>query len=73
MRFRVLTYNIHKCIGGLDRRYDPYRIGNTIAHYDPDFVLMQEVAQKTRSSHYVSQVNKLAEILGMRHRRTSST
>lgn len=68
MRIRVLTYNIHKCIGGLDRRYDPYRIGDTIAHYAPDFVLMQEVAQRSSSSNYDSQVSKLGEMLGLRHR-----
>ncbi len=26
MRFRIVTYNIHKGIGGIDRRYDPARI-----------------------------------------------
>jgi len=31
MKLRVLSYNIHKCIGGLDRRYRPERIVETIA------------------------------------------
>ena len=26
MRLRLLTWNVHKCIGGLDRRYDPERV-----------------------------------------------
>lgn len=68
MRIRVLTYNIHKCIGGLDRRYDLFRVADTISYYEPDFVLMQEVAQRSKKSHYESQVNKLGELLGLQHR-----
>ncbi len=68
MRVRAISYNIHKCVGGLDRRYDPYRVADTITHYEPDFVLMQEVEQKSRKSNYDSQVNKLGELLGLRHR-----
>ena len=26
MKLRLLTWNVHKCIGGLDRRYDPERV-----------------------------------------------
>ena len=43
MRFRIVTYNIHKGIGGIDRRYRPERIAETLAHYEPDIVFMQEV------------------------------
>lgn len=42
---RVMTWNIHKGVGGLDRRYD---LGRTIAVIEaaqPDVVLLQEVAQ----------------------------
>ena len=36
MRLRVLSYNIHKCIGGADRRYDPTRIGEVIRALEPE-------------------------------------
>jgi len=42
---RVMSWNIHKGIGGLDRRYDLGRIVSVIVHYDPDILLLQEVAQ----------------------------
>ena len=43
MRPRLLTWNIHKGIGGIDRRYRPDRIVEVIRHYEPDVVLLQEV------------------------------
>ena len=42
MRFRIITYNIHKGIGGVDRRYRLQRIIETIAHYRPDIALLRE-------------------------------
>jgi endonuclease/exonuclease/phosphatase family metal-dependent hydrolase len=39
---RVLTYNIHSCIGA-DRRYDPHRILDIIKRIDADIVALQEV------------------------------
>ena len=42
-RFRLITYNIHRGIGGVDRRYRPERIIETLQRYRPDIVLMQEV------------------------------
>ncbi len=43
MKLRVLSYNIHKCIGGVDRRYDPSRIVEVIRKLDVDIVMLQEV------------------------------
>jgi len=40
---RLLTYNIHKGIGGSDRRYRLPRIIEVIEHENPDLILMQEV------------------------------
>ena len=40
---RLLTWNIHKGIGGVDRRYGPDRIIAVIRHYDPDVCVLQEV------------------------------
>ncbi|MEM7201957.1 MAG: endonuclease/exonuclease/phosphatase family protein [Planctomycetota bacterium] len=67
MRLCVVSYNIHKCVGGIDRRYNPDRVCETIAHYQPDIALLQEVAQGKRFRGDV-QVDRLAETLGFRHR-----
>lgn len=68
MHLRLLTYNIHKCIGGIDRRYEPERVRDTIAHYDPDVVLLQEVDHRAKRSQGDRQVDLLGELLGLRHR-----
>ncbi len=68
MRLRIITYNIHKCIGGLDRRYDPSRIVATVAHYRPDIVLLQEVDFLVARSNHDRQCDLLADGLGLRHR-----
>jgi endonuclease/exonuclease/phosphatase family metal-dependent hydrolase len=67
MRIRVVSYNVHKCIGGIDRRYDPYRIADVIGHYDPHFALLQETAQASRLYNHDRQHEKLADLLGFRH------
>ena len=68
MRFRLLSYNIHKCIGGVDRRYRPERVVEVIAHYSPDLVLLQEVDDACRRSRRDRQVDLLGEALGLEHR-----
>ncbi len=68
MRFRVLSYNIHKCIGGLDRRYRPERVADTIAHYEADFVLLQEVDNGVPRSQMHRQVDWLGDALDYPHR-----
>lgn len=68
MRLRILTYNIHKCIGGLDRRYRPERIRDTIGHYEPDIVMLQEVDEGARRSQGHRQVDMLGDMMGFRHR-----
>lgn len=68
MHLRVLTYNIHKCIGGVDRRYNPERVRDTIAHYDPDVALLQEVDHLVPRSNRDRQVDVLGDLLGYRHR-----
>lgn len=42
MEFRVLSYNIHRCIG-MDRRFKPERIAEILAHHNADLVFLQEV------------------------------
>lgn len=68
MRLRVVTWNIHKCIGGLDRRYDPARIADALAHYEPDVLLLQEVDEGARRSNGDRQVDLLGDRLGYAHR-----
>ena len=68
MHFKILTYNIHKCIGGVDRRYDPLRVAHVIARYDPDLIMLQEVDQHARRSNTDRQVDLLGDFLGLRHR-----
>lgn len=68
MHLRLLTYNVHKCIGGMDRRYVPERVRDTIGHYKPDVVLLQEVDHLAPRSNGDRQVDLLGDLLGMRHR-----
>jgi endonuclease/exonuclease/phosphatase family metal-dependent hydrolase len=39
---KVITYNIHRCLG-TDRRISPERICRVIAAHDPDVIALQEV------------------------------
>ncbi len=68
MHLRVLTYNIHKGIGGLDRRYRPDRVLDVLQHYAPDIVLLQEVDSGAQRSQADTQVNLLGDGLGLDHR-----
>jgi endonuclease/exonuclease/phosphatase family metal-dependent hydrolase len=65
---RVLTYNIHKCIGGLDGKYLPQRVADVIAHYDPDVAFLQEVDHGVKRTGLHDQAELLAKMLGYRHR-----
>lgn len=42
MRLRLLSWNIHRCIGQ-DRRFDPDRVAEVLRHHQADVVLLQEV------------------------------
>ncbi len=68
MKIRLVIYNIHKCVGGIDRRYDLPRIVDVINHYHPDIVLLQEVVRYSRSSANIHQVDVLGEAIGLNHR-----
>ena len=65
---RILTYNIHKAIGGVDRKYRPERIIETIRHYEPDIALLQEVDDGVPRSRMDRQVELLGDALGLKHR-----
>lgn len=47
---RLLTYNIHKGIGGRDRRYRLDRVIEVIELENPDIMCLQEVSQHARRS-----------------------
>jgi endonuclease/exonuclease/phosphatase family metal-dependent hydrolase len=58
---RLLTYNIHKGIGGRDRRYRLQRIISVIEQENPDLICLQEVDQHVRRSHFDDQPRLLAD------------
>ena len=66
MRFRVLTYNIHRAIG-VDRRFRPERITRVIGSYEPDIVLLQEVDDGAPRSGELDLARELAATLGYPH------
>lgn len=67
MQFRLMTYNIHKGIGGLDRRYDLSRIMDVIEHHKPDIAFLQEVDEGVKRTRNDRQIERLAETLGYPH------
>lgn len=68
LNIRIVTWNVHKCVGGLDRRYDPARISTVLAAQSPDVVLLQEVSQGGRWYQHERQIDVLGDALGMSHR-----
>jgi endonuclease/exonuclease/phosphatase family metal-dependent hydrolase len=58
---RILTYNIHKGIGGRDRRYSLERIIDVIEAENPDLICLQEVDRHVRRSGRHDQPQRLAE------------
>jgi endonuclease/exonuclease/phosphatase family metal-dependent hydrolase len=67
MHFRLLSFNIHKGIGGVDRRYDLGRVVDTINFYEPDVVLLQEVDEEVPRSRHHRQAELLADAIKLPH------
>jgi len=67
LHFRLMTYNIHKGIGGVDRKYRPDRIIAVVGKYNPDIVFLQEVDEGVPRSAHHRQVDLLADALGYHH------
>lgn len=65
---RLLTYNIHKGIGGRDRLYRLERIVRVIEHEHPDIICLQEVDQGAKRSRFDDQPALLAQHFGFEHR-----
>jgi endonuclease/exonuclease/phosphatase family metal-dependent hydrolase len=66
VRFRVVTYNIHRCIG-VDRRFKPERVVEILDHHDGDVVLLQEVDEGAPRSRELDLARELAEAAGYAH------
>jgi endonuclease/exonuclease/phosphatase family metal-dependent hydrolase len=67
MHFRVVSWNIHKGIGGVDRRYRLDRVVELLTSLAPDIAMLQEVSEDMPRSHFHDQPSALAEALGMPH------
>ncbi|MBK8980273.1 MAG: endonuclease/exonuclease/phosphatase family protein [Planctomycetes bacterium] len=67
MRLRLVSWNVHKCVGGLDRRYRPERVIEVLRHHEPDLVLLQECANGSGKRAWDRQVDLLAEGVGLGH------
>ena len=62
---RLLSWNIHKGIGGRDRRYSLQRIIDCIDHEHPDLVCLQEVDRLVARSNFDDQPRLLGQSLNL--------
>ena len=61
---RVMTYNVHSCIG-MDGNISPERIARVINQYAPDVILLQELDVGRNRTDGVDQAQRIADILAM--------
>ena len=66
-RLRVVTYNIHKCVG-LDRLRRPERVIKVLKEIDADIIGLQEVVSIPGKKIEADQVRYIAAALGMEYR-----
>lgn len=64
---RLLTYNVHRCVG-TDRRLDVDRIVAVIGEHDPDIVCLQELDVGRARTGLVDQARTIADKLAMTSR-----
>jgi len=64
--FRIVTYNIHKCLG-MDRRERPLRIVEVLRETQADIIALQEVLSVEGAARERNQSRFIAEELGMNH------
>lgn len=62
--FRLVTYNVHSCVG-LDGRLSPTRIARVLASLSPDVIALQEVDVCRARSGCVDQARAIADALEM--------
>ncbi|MDG2390775.1 MAG: endonuclease/exonuclease/phosphatase family protein [Planctomycetaceae bacterium] len=65
---RVLSYNIHKGIGGRDRLYKLQRIIDVIEHEKPDIICLQEVDRNVSRSNHDDQPLLISDYFNFAHR-----
>jgi endonuclease/exonuclease/phosphatase family metal-dependent hydrolase len=65
MLLRVVSWNIHKGIGGVDRRYRLDRVVDVLTQTGADIALLQEVADNMPRSHRHDQAALLSQALAM--------
>jgi endonuclease/exonuclease/phosphatase family metal-dependent hydrolase len=65
MKLRLLTYNVHRCVG-TDRKLDVERVAEVIAAENADVVALQELDVRRARTKGVDQAHRLAELLKMR-------
>ncbi|MAT15282.1 MAG: endonuclease [Planctomyces sp.] len=65
---RLLSYNIHKGIGGRDRRYRLERICEVIEDQNPDIICLQEVDTNCRRSKFHDQPELLSRYFSFDHK-----
>jgi endonuclease/exonuclease/phosphatase family metal-dependent hydrolase len=58
---RLLSYNIHKGVGGSDRRYRLQRVLDVIRAEEPDLICLQEVDFNVKRSNFDNQPALLAD------------
>ena len=61
-KFRIATYNIHKC-KGMDLRTNPRRIAEVLADIDADIIALQEVVSIEHASPEKNQARFIADEL----------
>jgi endonuclease/exonuclease/phosphatase family metal-dependent hydrolase len=61
---RLMTYNVHSCVG-MDGRISPERIARVIAQHAPDIVAIQELDVGTSRANGVDQAHLIARNLQM--------
>jgi len=66
-RFRVVTYNVHKC-RGLDRRVRPARISEVLGELNADIIALQEVLSIEGKTPEDNQARFIADELGLDYR-----
>jgi endonuclease/exonuclease/phosphatase family metal-dependent hydrolase len=67
MRFTVMTYNVHSCIG-TDGKISPQRVAAVIARSNPDIVGLQELDAGLSRTGRVHQAQEIARLLRMDYR-----
>jgi endonuclease/exonuclease/phosphatase family metal-dependent hydrolase len=63
---RIVTYNVHRCVGN-DRRLDVGRVAAVLAALSPDIVALQELDVGRRRTNHVDQAHEIARRLEMTH------